>query len=117
MGKIVDSKTLRNGKIKYQIIMSKEETLSLYGRLKDVYIFSLKAYSKKAEIMETGIKNSAKYFQIPHKWIMRVSSKREKINEQLAPISCQRIETKDKYAFIYIIPKQTPPKHALSKAR
>ncbi|MCP3683461.1 MAG: hypothetical protein GY861_12310 [bacterium] len=104
MGKQIDSKELTNGKVKCTILMDLNETLSLKGNLRDVYLFSPDSCEAKAAFFDTGVKHSTKYFEIPESMSLKNTSKRR--SKQDFSVSCQKIEKEDKAFFIYVVSKK-----------
>lgn len=103
MGSILDVKKQGNGKVKYSLVLDKEEMLALGGNLTQINLLPLKQYSNSAEVIETGIYNSTKYFKIPQEMSLR-NSRGKRCNVQ-RDISCQHYSIKDKEWYIYVIQK------------
>ncbi|MBI4147542.1 hypothetical protein HY494_02730 [Candidatus Woesearchaeota archaeon] len=104
MGEVIDSKMLENDQFLYKILMNAEEFLALQGNLKNVYPFTSNNFTVKAEIMESAIKGSTKYFNIPKEFM--VSILRKNGAQQGLSGSCINMDIGNKVFFIYVIRKE-----------
>lgn len=104
MGKIIDSKQLKNNQFLYKIFINAEEVLALQGNLKNVYCFTSNTFTVKAEIMESAIEGSTKYFSIPEELMVDVL--RKKRAQQYLSGSCINMNIGNKVFFIYVIRKK-----------
>lgn len=83
--------------------MNTEEFVALQGNLKNVYPFTSSTFTVKAEIMESAIKGSTKYFSIPKEFMVGVLRKKG-VQEELSG-SCIMMDISNKGFFIYVIKK------------
>ena len=97
MGAILGSKVAADGKIVYTISLDPKEALQLKGHVDDVYLFSDRTAEIKTNIATRGKNNATKYFLIPKELRKEIKLKNE--------ISCQKIETRTKTIFIYVMDK------------
>ena len=97
MGHILGSKVTNDGKVIFTVCMEHEEALQLQGHIDDVHIFSERIANIKTNISMRGSAAATKYFLIPRelRYNLRFSSQ----------VACQKIETKNKVIFVYIIDK------------
>ncbi len=97
MGKIINSK-ISADKIVYKIELNYHEARQLKNHTKNTHIFSLDLCQNNSRIIQRGAKRGAKYFVIP---LSLKSRKKKKYNK----ISYQKIENKNKVAFVYVVNK------------
>ncbi len=97
MGQILGSKVTNNGEIIFTISMDHEEALQLRGHIDKVHLFSEKIANIKTNLSMRGTNSATKYFLIPRQLRRNI-----KFNGN---VSCQRIDTKSKVIFIYIVDK------------
>jgi len=97
MGTILGSKVTGDGKIVYTVCLENDEALQLRGYIDDIHLFSEKTAEIRTNIATRGKNNATKYFLIPREMRNGI-----KINSEIA---CQKIETKSKIIFIYIMDK------------
>ena len=100
MGSILSSKKQDDGKIIFEIAMDYEEALQLQGHMDNIHIFSENIAHIKANMAQRGKNAATKYFLIP-----RELRKGLKFNKDA---SCQRIDTKTRTIFVYVIDKLKP---------
>ena len=94
MGRILECKPVGK-KVKCIVCADIDEGLQLGGKLKDVYLFCSDACDTKAGVCESGDNYSTKYFEVPKKLKVKGDMGKE--------ISCQKLESRGKTFFIYII--------------
>ena len=97
MGSILSSKVKDDGKIVFEVCVDQEEALQLQGHLENIHVFSERTADKKTNMVQRGKNESTKYFLIPRE--MRSNLGYRGISK------CQRIETKSKIMFVYIVDK------------
>ncbi|MFH1249203.1 MAG: hypothetical protein V1660_03555 [archaeon] len=97
MGSILSSRVREDGKIVVESCLDYEEALQLKGNIENIHIFSENASNIKANIAQRGKNEATKYFLIPKELRKNLSYKNK--------TSCQKIETKSKVIFVYIIDK------------
>ena len=97
MGSILSSKTLKDGKIIYEILMDYEESLQLKGHIKNVHVFSEDVADIKTNLSSRGKNEATKYFLIPREL-------RENI-QFTDKVKCQKLETDSKIIFVYVVDK------------
>ena len=97
MGQITSSKITNDEKVIFTVCTDHEESLQLQGHTNDIHLFSEGVIDIKTNISLRGQYGSTKYFLIPRKLRSNI-----KLN---GDISCQKIETKDKLIFVYIMDK------------
>jgi len=97
MGAILSSRIKDDGKVIFEIAVDYEESMQLKGNMQNVHIFSESAGSIESKISQRGKREATKYFLIPKEL-------RESLNLS-AKTSCQRLDTKTKAVFIYVVDK------------
>ncbi|MDP2749348.1 MAG: hypothetical protein Q8O89_00775 [Nanoarchaeota archaeon] len=97
MGDILSSKVREDGKIVIELCLDYEEISRLQGHMAKVHLFSEMNSNFEANLAQRGQNDATKYFLVP-----RQLRKDLKYNGKVA---CQRIETKSKIFFVYIIDK------------
>ena len=97
MGSILSSKTLKDGKIIYEIIMDYEESLQLKGHIKNIHVFSEDVADIKTNLSSRGKNEATKYFLIPRELRNNIQFT-DKVN-------CQKLETDSKIIFVYVVDK------------
>jgi hypothetical protein len=96
MGKILSSK--RNGEgVVFEIEMDYDEATLLQGHYDSVHMFTEKIAEFVTNISSRGKNSVTKYFLIPRNLRKDVDYK--------CPVSCQKIDTRDKIIFIYVVDK------------
>lgn len=105
MGTIICTQPLAEGKVKYTLLLDTREAAALQGNLKDVHLFSTENIHARAELLETGIQKSIKYFTVPKKFRQRKPGRHSSVQMQ-TPINCQRIDLPTAICFVYIIPSE-----------
>jgi hypothetical protein len=98
MGTIIGSK-LNNGNVFYKVLLTQEEALALKNSIKNVHIFAADLCNKEAKIIQRGKKGVTKYFTIP----LSLRSRKKKFYRK---ISYQKLETKSKVFYIYVVDKK-----------
>ncbi|MFP4111809.1 MAG: hypothetical protein ACLFUO_02325 [Candidatus Woesearchaeota archaeon] len=99
MGKITSSK--RNGEqIVFEVEVDYEEAIGLQGHFNNVHLFSENVAEFETNIATRGKNGATKYFLIPRKI-------RNKMNLS-SMVNCQKIETKEKILFVYVVDKNSP---------
>jgi len=97
MGTIISTKMKDKDKVVFEIVTDYEEAKQLQGNMDKVHIISENSANVQARLSERGKKGATKYFLIPKELRSKI-----KFNE---PASCQRIDTKYKTIFVYIMSK------------
>ena len=95
MGCILSSRVKDDGKVVFEICVEQEEALQLKGHLENIHVFSEKTAEGKTNMVQRGKNDSTRYFLIPRD--MRSNLGYKSISK------CQRIETKSKIIFIYVM--------------
>lgn len=108
MGTILTSKR-EEDKVIVETLLEREELVQLRGEFDDIHVFSERTADIETNIARRGKNEATKYFLIP-----RHLRKDLMINE---PVKCQRIDTKDKAIFIYILMKDSFRGYKKNKAR
>ena len=97
MGEILGTKTTKDKKIIFEILMNYDESLLLRGHIKNIYSFSENAADIRTNLSQRGKNSATKYFLIPRE--LRTNLK---FNEK---VKCQKFETNKKIIFIYVLDK------------
>ena len=98
MGEILGTKITGEGKVIFTIAAEHEEALQLKGHVEDIHLFTEKVSDIKTNIACRGKNAATKYFLIPREF-------RRNLKFDDNEISCQKIETKSKIMFVYVIDK------------
>jgi hypothetical protein len=97
MGKILGTKTTKEGKVIFEVELGYEEALQLKGYINNICVFSEDAAEIKANLSQRGKNEATKYFLIPRE--LRPGLK---FNEK---VKCQKLETDSKIIFVYVVDK------------
>jgi hypothetical protein len=97
MGQILSSKVTNDGKVVFTVCLDPEEALQLKGHIDNVHIFSDKITNIKTHLAMRGRHSATRYLLVPKELRKDLKSDSE--------VSCQRIDTKNKIIFIYVIDK------------
>ncbi len=97
MGSILSSKTAKNGKVIYEVIMDYEESLQLKGHIKNIHVFSEDVAEIKTNLSSRGKNEATKYFLIPRELRHNI-----KFTDK---VKCQKLETESKIIFVYVVDK------------
>ena len=97
MGKILNTKSLSDGKIMFEVVVDYDEALQLQGHVTNIRMFSENTLDNSTQISMRGSMASTKYFLIPKK--LRKGLK------FVSDVMCQKIETPSKVMFVYVIDK------------
>jgi hypothetical protein len=97
MGAILSSKVKEDGKVILEVCVDYDEALQLKGHMDQVHIFSEKIADIKTNMVQRGKNESTRYFLIPRHMRSNLGYK--------GLSKCQRIDTKSKIIFIYMIDK------------
>lgn len=97
MGEIINTKVAQDGKIELTLTLDYEEALQLKGRINNIRLFSEDTAEIKTNIAARGKNEATKYFLIPKKFRKDFDFPKEVI--------CQRIDSKTKTIFVYVIDK------------
>jgi len=97
MGRILGTKTTKDGKIICEVELSYEESLQLKGYIQNICIFSEDAAEIKTNLSQRGKNEATKYFLIPRELRLGL-----KFNEK---VKCQKLETNSKIIFVYVVDK------------
>ncbi len=97
MGTILSSRMKDDGKIIFEVSVDYEESVQLKGYMENIHIFSENVADVETNISQRGKNEATKYFLIPKE--LRKSMKFD------AKTTCQKIETKTKSIFVYVVDK------------
>ena len=97
MGEILSSRTAGDGKVIFEVSVDYDEAVQLQGHMSNVHVFSENIADIRANMAQRGKNEATKYFLIP-----KNLRKELKFNDEAL---CQKIETKSKVIFIYVIDK------------
>ena len=97
MGTILSSRMKDDGKIVFEISVDYEESIQLQGHMDNVHLFSENASDIETNISQRGKNEATKYFLIP-----KDLRKGLKFNSKT---HCQKLDTKTKTIFIYVVDK------------
>lgn len=97
MGKILGTKTTKEGKVVFEVEVDYEEALQLKGYIDNIFLFSEDTADIKTNLSTRGKNEATKYFLIPRELRENI-----KFNEK---VKCQKIETPTKLIFIYLVSK------------
>jgi len=97
MGKILSSKTTKDGGVVFEIELDYKEALQLKGHINNVHVFSEDVAEIKTNLSQRGKNEATKYFLIPRE--LRANLK---FNEK---VKCQKLETDTKIIFVYVVDK------------
>jgi hypothetical protein len=97
MGRILGSKTTKEGNVVFEVELSYEESLNLKGHIKNVHVFSEDVADLKTSLSQRGKNEATKYFLVP-----RELRENMRFNER---VKCQRLETEAKIVFVYVVDK------------
>jgi len=97
MGTILGSKAKGAGKVVFEVLLDYEEVLNLKGHMDNIHLVSERVNDVKTNISGRGKNEATKYFLIP-----KELRKGLKLKNKDA-ISCQRIDTKEKTIFVYVV--------------
>ena len=97
MGEILSSKTLKDGKIVYEIQMDYEESLQLRGHIKNIHVFSEDVTDIKTNLSSRGKNEATKYFLIPRELRNNI--------QFTDKVKCQKLDAGSKIIFIYVVDK------------
>jgi hypothetical protein len=95
MGSVISSRVKDDGKVVFEICVDHEEALQLKGHLENIHVFSEKTAESKTNMVQRGKNDATRYFLIPRD--MRSNLGYKNIAK------CQRIETKSRIIFIYVM--------------
>ena len=97
MGKILTTKVKDTKKMIFEILLDQDEAMNIKGYLDRIHVFSEKAADIDSVLIKRGKRGATKYFLIPRDMRHNIRFNSE--------VTCQRIETKDKILFVYVIDK------------
>ena len=97
MGSVISSRVKDDGKVIFEICVDREEALQLKGHLDNVHVFSENVNDLKTNMVQRGKNDSTRYFLIPRELRSNLGWRDKAL--------CQKVETKTKMIFIYIINK------------
>ena len=95
MGKILNTKSLPDGQVLFEVVVDYDEALKLQGHVTNIRMFSENTFDNKIQVSMRGSMASTKYFLIP-----------KKLRHSLrfgSDIKCQKIETPSKVIFVYVM--------------
>lgn len=101
MSKLIEVKSLAKGGMKCIFKLHPDEVLGLGGNFRGIYAFSSDACNIRAKLVEMGIENSTKYFEAPENLVVKHRAKR--VSPLKLYVTCQRLESQDKFFFIYVV--------------
>ena len=97
MGVILSSRMKDDGRVVFEIAVEYEESVQLKGHMDNIHVFSENIADIEANISQRGKNEATKYFLIP-----KELRKGLKFN---AKTTCQKIETKNRTIFVYVVDK------------
>lgn len=97
MGSILSSRIKDDGKVVFEVLVEYDEVIQLQGHMDNVHLFSENVINITTNLSQRGKNDATKYFLVP-----RELRKNLKFSGEVA---CQRLETKSKIFFVYIIDK------------
>ena len=97
MGAILSSRMKDDGKVIFEVAVDYDESTQLKGYMDNVHVFSENVADIKTNISRRGKNEATKYFLIPKELRRNL-----KFNEKT---TCQKIESKTKTIFIYVVDK------------
>jgi hypothetical protein len=97
MGKILGTKTTKEGNVIFEIELDYEESLLLKGHIKNIHVFSEDVADIRSNLSQRGKNEATKYFLIPRELRSNL-----KFNEK---VKCQRLDTDSKIIFVYVVDK------------
>jgi hypothetical protein len=97
MGTILSSEMKEDGKIIFEVSLDYDEAVQLKGHMDNVHVFSHNVAEIETSISQRGKNESTKYFLIPKAF-------RKELKYD-AKTTCQKVETKAKTIFIYVVDK------------
>ncbi|OGJ21283.1 hypothetical protein A3K73_05520 [Candidatus Pacearchaeota archaeon RBG_13_36_9] len=97
MGKILGTKTTKEGKVIFEVELGYEEALQLKGYINNICVFSEDAAEIKTNLSQRGKNEATKYFLIPRELRSNL-----RFNEK---VKCQKLETDTKIIFVYVVDK------------
>lgn len=95
MGKIISTKVRDSDHLVFEVLVDYDEAIQLHGYMHNVHVFSEEAPSIPVQISQRGTNAATKYFLVPREL--------RKDIEFNSKISCQKIVTKTKTVFIYVV--------------
>lgn len=97
MGTILSSRMKDDGKVVFEVCVDYEEATQLKGHMENVHLFSENVKQLETHISTRGKNEATKYFLIP-----KELRKNLQFNKSL---NCQKLDTKTKTIFVYVIDK------------
>ena len=97
MGTILNSRTKEDNKIVFEILVDYEEALQLKGNINNVHLFSEDVAEVETRLTRRGKDESTYYFLVPKGLRKNLEAK--------GTVKCQKIETKTKIIFVYVMDK------------
>ena len=97
MGAILSSRMKEDGKVVFEVLVDYDESVQLKGFMDNVHVFSENVADIKTNISQRGKNEATKYFLIPRELRRNLKF--------TAKTTCQKIESKTKTIFIYVIDK------------
>ncbi len=98
MGTILSSRTKEDNKIIFEVQVDYEEALQLKGNINNVHLFSEDVATVETRVALRGKGESTYYFLVPKEL-------RKDLGKFKGKANCQKIETKTKIMFLYVIDK------------
>ncbi|MFH0978161.1 MAG: hypothetical protein V1837_02550 [Candidatus Woesearchaeota archaeon] len=100
MASILSSRVKDDGKVVFEVIVDYDEAIQLQGHLDNIHLFSENVINVTANLSQRGKNEATKYFLVP-----RELRKNLKMSSE---VTCQRIETKSRIFFVYVMDKLRP---------
>ncbi len=97
MGTILSTRMKDDGKVVFEVVIDYNESVQLRGYMDNIHIFSENIADVETNISQRGKNEATKYFLIPKE--LRKGLK------FTAKTTCQKIDTKTKTIFIYVVDK------------
>jgi len=98
MGRILEIKNIKGGKVVANIELTQDEYKHLKGSIDDLIVFAGENLSEDSRLVQRGRKESTKYFLLPRKLRDGIDTCND--------VKCDRIENGSKSVFIFEMNKQ-----------
>lgn len=97
MGAVLNSRTKEDNKMVFEIVVDYDEALQLKGHINNVHLFSEDVAEVETRLAKRGKDESTYYFLVPKELRKNLPVK--------GKVKCQKIETKTKLMFVYVLDK------------
>ncbi len=95
MGTVISSKVRDDGKVVFEVCVEEAEALQLAGHLSNIHLFSENNLDITTSMSGRGKNEATKYFLIPKSIRVDLNTRKK--------VHCQKIETKTKMMFIFVM--------------